>query len=89
MIKLLIILAAVSLVGCASKPQQQYQPADMTNFVANCRVAKSQIDFLQREIDAYLAYHRDVPVTLADQRYYGKLKNNIWALRSTCPAKYL
>lgn len=89
MLKHLIIFGTVILVGCASQPKPKYQPADMTNFIANCRVAKTQIDFLQRQIDAYVAYHQTVPPTVEDQRYYGKLKNNIWSLRSTCAAKYL
>lgn len=88
MLKQLIILCTVALVGCASQPVPTYQRADMTNFVANCRVAKIQIDSLQKEIDAYLAYHRTVTPTLEDRRYYSKLKNNIWSLRS-CPQKYL
>lgn len=89
MLKQLVIVGTVLLVGCASQPTPTYQKADMTNFIANCRVAKTQIDFLQKQIDAYVAYHQKVPPTLEDQRYYGKLKNNIWSLRSTCPAKYL
>ena len=79
----------VILVGCASQQQKKYQPVDMTNFIANCSQARSQADFLQKEIDAYLEYHKTVPVTLEDQRYFGKLKNNLWSLRSTCPQKFL
>ena len=89
MLKQLILLGIVVLVGCASQPAKPYYPADMNNFIANCRQAKSQFDFLQQEIDAYLEYHRTVPVTLEDQRYFGKLKNNLWSLRSTCPQKFL
>jgi uncharacterized lipoprotein YmbA len=89
MIKKIIIIGAVILTGCTTQPKQTYYPADMTNFIANCRQAHAQIDFLQREIDAYLAYHQTVPVTLEDQRYFGRLKNNIWSLRSTCNARYL
>lgn len=89
MIKHLIILGVLIVSGCATRPEQAYRPADMTNFVANCQQARSQIDFLQREIDAYLAYHKTVPVTLEDQRYFGKLKNNLWSLRSSCPQKFL
>lgn len=89
MIKYLVPTVIIALVGCVSQTEKPYYPADMTNFVANCRQAKSQIDSLQREIDAYLAYHRTVPVTLEDQRYFGRLKNNIWSLRSTCDPRYL
>jgi hypothetical protein len=52
-------------------------------------VAKIQIDSLQKQIDAYQAYHQTVTPTLEDRRYYGKLKNNLWSLRSTCDPKYL
>lgn len=89
MLKPLVILGIVGLVGCAGQPKPAYQPADMTNFVANCKVAKIQIDFLQKQIDAYLTYHQTVPPTLEDRRYYGRLKNNLWSLRSTCDPKYL
>jgi uncharacterized lipoprotein YmbA len=89
MLKTLIIFGAIVLVGCASQPKQEYYPADMKNFVANCGQAKSQIDFLTQKIDEYIQYHQTVPPTLEDRRYYGKLKNNIWSLRSTCPAKFL
>lgn len=89
MLKHAIIIGLVFVSGCASQPKQTYYPADMTNFIANCQQAKSQIDFLQREIDAYLEYHKTAPITLEDQRYMGKLKNNLWSLRSSCPQKFL
>lgn len=89
MFKSLILVSGIFLIGCAGQPAKPYYPADMKNFVANCQQAKSQIDFLQREIDDYLEYHRTVPVTLEDQRYFGKLKNNIWSLRSSCSQKFL
>jgi len=83
------MIGTVALVGCASQPAPTFQQANMTNFVANCRVAKTQIDFLNQRINEYQDYFRNHTPTLEDQRYYGKLKNNIWSLRSTCPAKYL
>lgn len=89
MLKPLVILGAVVLVGCASQPAPTYQRVDMTNFVANCRVAKIQIDSLQKQIDEYNEYHRTNTPTLEDRRYYGRLKNNLWSLRSTCDPKYL
>ena len=89
MLKQLVVLGVVALAGCASQPATTYQRADMTNFIANCRIAKIQIDSLQKQIDAYNAYHQKVPPTLEDRRYYGKLKNNLWSLRSTCDPKYL
>ena len=89
MIKKLIVIGAVILTGCVAQPKQAYYPTDMKNFIPNCRLARNQIDSLQREIDDYLAYHQTVPVTLEDQRHFGRLKNNIWSLRSTCDARYL
>ena len=89
MIKFLLFVTVTTLVGCAGQSQQTYQPADMRNFVMDCRLAHYQIDFLSNQIAAYQTYHATHPVTLEDQRYYGKLKNNIWALRSTCDARYL
>ena len=89
MIKFLMSVAVVALAGCASQLTQAYRPADMTNFLANCNQAKSQIDFLTQKINEYNEYHKTVPPTLEDRRYYSKLKNNLWSLRSTCPAKFL
>ena len=89
MSKLLIAIGIVALVGCASKPakyEKLYQPADMSTFVPNCRVAKAQVDQLTRYIDEYNEYHRTHPTTLEDRRYYGRLKNSIWSLRSSCSA---
>jgi conjugal transfer/entry exclusion protein len=83
------LITIAILAGCAGQPQRAYQSADLSRFVANCPQARSQIEFLNKEINAYLAYHATVPVTIEDQRYYGKLKNNIWSLRSTCNAQYL
>jgi hypothetical protein len=87
MIKQLVWLVGILLVGCATGTS--YHPADMTNFVASCQQAKSQIDFLTVKIDEYNQYHQNNPPTLEDRRYYSKLKNNLWSLRSTCSAKYL
>jgi len=86
MIKLLVLVGIIALGGCASQATKSYYPADMTNFVANCRMAKVQIDFLTQQIDEYTAYHLTQPITLEDRRYYGKLKNNLWSLRSSCSA---
>jgi uncharacterized lipoprotein YmbA len=86
MFKRLVLVGIITLGGCASQPEKPYYPADMTNFVANCRMAKVQIDFLTQQIDEYNAYHLTHPITLEDRRYYGKLKNNLWSLRSSCSA---
>ena len=86
MIKVLISSVAVVLVGCASQPEKPYYPADMKNFVANCSQARNQVDFLTQKIDEYNEYHRTRPSTLEDRRYYEKLKNNLWTLRSSCSA---
>jgi len=87
MIKQSVLLVVILLVGCAT--HTAYQPVDMTTFVASCPDAKRQIDFLTIKIDEYNQYHQTNPPTLEDRRYYSKLKNNLWSLRSTCSAKYL
>lgn len=98
MIKLLVIAGVISLVGCASQPekaQQSYRPADLTNFVAACQYANGRaaahdkIDYLNSLVNDYNEYHKTHPATLEDRRYYGKLKNYIWSMRSTCAAQYL
>ena len=89
MFKYLIPSLVVALVGCAGQPQATYRPADMKNFIPNCRDAKMQIDYLQQKINEYNAYHQTNVPTLEDRRYYGKLKNNLWSLRSSCNQKFL
>lgn len=89
MLKFSILLVGIVLVGCASQPEKSYYPADMKNFVASCHQARSQIAFLTEKIDEYNEYHRTHPITLEDRRYYEKLKNNLWSLRSSCSAKQL
>jgi hypothetical protein len=85
-VKLVVPLALVALVGCAGHPvaDSGYKPADMQNFRANCAIAQIQIDSLNRNIADYLEYFRTRKPTLEDQRYFGRLKNNIWSLRSSC-----
>ena len=87
--QVVVLLTVIFITGCASQPEKAYHPADMKNFAANCNQAKSQIDFLSQKINQYNDYHRTNPPTLEDRRYYGKLKNNLWSLRSTCPQKFL
>ena len=88
MFKLSIIFVGILLIGCAGQPKQ-YQPADMKNFIASCKDARFQVDYLNVKINEYLEYHRNNPPTLEDRRYYEKLKNNLWSLRASCSAKQL
>jgi hypothetical protein len=85
-VKLLVPLALTALMGCASPPvaDSGYKPADMQTFSPNCAIAQIQIDSLNRNINDYLEYFRTRKPTLEDQRYFGRLKNNIWSLRSSC-----
>jgi hypothetical protein len=89
MFKYLILAGIVTLVGCASQPAKTYYPPDMKNFVANCNMARSQIDYLTREINDYNEYFKNTPTTLEDRRAYGRMKNALWSLRSSCSAKQL
>ena len=34
----------------------------------------------------YNEYYKDRPTTLEDRRAYGRMKNAVWALRSSCSA---
>ena len=79
----------MSIVGCASQPEKTYYPPNMTNFVASCNHARTQIDYLTKEIDEYNEYHKNHPITLEDRRAYGRMKNALWSLRSSCSAKQL
>jgi len=89
MINALVLVGVIVLGGCASQPEKPYYPADMKTFVASCQQAKNQIPFLIQKIDEYHEYHRTHPITLEDRRYFEKLKNNLWSLRSSCSAKQL
>ena len=87
MLKHLIVFGTVVLVGCASQPEGKYYPPDMTNFIASCAHARSQIDYLTQEINNYNDYYKDRPTALEDRRTYGRMKNALWSLRSSCSAK--
>ena len=89
MLKTLIIIGTITLVGCATQPEKTYYPPDMRNFVASCNHARTQIDYLTKEINNYNEYYKDRPTTLEDRRAYGHMKNALWSLRSSCSAKQL
>ena len=89
MLKHLISLSVVALVGCATQPEKTYYPPDMKNFIASCAQARNQIDYLTKEINDYNEYYKDRPTTLEDRRVYGRMKNALWSLRSSCSAKQL
>lgn len=81
-----LFLVAFGLVGCATQTPQTFDRSDMAGFKLDCGQAKSQVAYLQTRIDAYNVYFQSRPTTLEDRRYYGKLKNSIWSLRSSCSA---
>lgn len=79
--KYLVILLLIT--GCATQtkvPVTNTARLDMTTFAADCRYASYQMTQLQTALSEY-----DQTQT-KDYAYYQKLKNNIWALRSTCSA---
>ena len=84
LIKLSVV--SVILVGCASKPAQPFTFTDLDNWQNDCGQAKRQSEYLQRRLDAYREYYKDHPTTTQSQKYIGKLKNNLWSLRSSCSA---
>ena len=87
-IKNLIKFVAIGMVmaGCATKPTATIDYSDMVGFKTDCSRAQQQIDYLQSRINTYLDSLKDRTPTLEDQRYMGKLKNNLWSLRSSCSA---
>jgi uncharacterized lipoprotein YmbA len=87
MFKYLVLVGIVTLAGCASQPENKYYTPDMTNFVASCKHARTQIDYLTKEINDYTEYFKNKPTTLEDRRAYGRMKNALWSLRSSCSAK--
>jgi uncharacterized lipoprotein YmbA len=53
MIKLLVLVGIIALGGCASQATKSYYPPDMTNFTTSCKHARTQIDYLNKEIIDY------------------------------------
>lgn len=84
LIKLSVI--SILLVGCATQPTQTFVLTDLDNWQNDCGQAKRQSEYLQRRLDAYREYYKDHPTTPQSQKYIGKLKNNLWSLRSSCSA---
>jgi hypothetical protein len=84
--RVIFFLAVIFMVGCATQPEKTYYPPDMKNFVASCKHAQTQIDYLTKEINDYNEYYKDRPTNLEDRRAYGRMKNAVWALRSSCSA---
>jgi hypothetical protein len=84
----LIKFAIVStvLVGCATRPAQPFTFTDLDNWQNDCGQAKRQSEYLQQRLDSYREYFKDHPITAQSQKYVGKLKNNLWSLRSSCSA---
>ena len=82
--KKLFFICVIALSGCATQALQEFDRSDMQNFKPDCSQAKSQVAYLQTRIEAYNAHFQSRPITLEDRRYYSKLKNSIWSLRSSC-----
>lgn len=80
------VAVGIILTGCATQPAATIDYSDMVGFKNDCGRAQQQVDYLQSRINAYRDYIKDRTPTLEDQRYMGKLKNNLWSLRSSCSA---
>jgi hypothetical protein len=70
----------VFIGGCTSTTGSFRPEIDMTTFQADCRWASYQMSQLESELARYQTTRADQP------DYYQQLKNNIWAIRSTCRA---
>jgi len=89
MIKTLVLVGVIALSGCATrtpppKPEVPLPYHVMDNFKADCLHGETQRKFLEDKIEEYEFYHKDRPYTDVDRRYYIKLKNALWGLRSAC-----
>lgn len=82
----ILLLSFILLTGCATQPAQPFDRSDMINFKTDCGRARQQTDYLQSRITEFHNYFQNRPTTLEDRRYYSKLKNNLWSLRSSCSA---
>jgi hypothetical protein len=85
-VKYLFPAIAIVLVGCATRPAATFDRGDMVGWQNDCGRARQQVEYLQNRVNAYREYFKDHPITIEDQRYMGKLKNNLWSLRSSCSA---
>jgi predicted translin family RNA/ssDNA-binding protein len=81
-----LIAVSIMLVGCATKSAQPFAFTDLDNWQNDCGQAKRQVEYLQQRLDSYREYFKDHPITTQSQKYVGKLKNNLWSLRSSCSA---
>jgi hypothetical protein len=79
-------IVSIVLVGCATRPAQPFTLTDLDNWQNDCGQAKRQSEYLQQRLDSYREYYKDHPITPQSQKYLGKLKNNLWSLRSSCSA---
>jgi uncharacterized lipoprotein YmbA len=85
MIKALVIVGAIVLSGCASQTTQQgYDISDYNTFKIDCSRAREQAEYLQSKITGFHEYFRNRSTTLDERKYYTRLKNNLWSLRSSC-----
>ena len=83
----ILLLTILVLAGCATQPASQpFDRSDMNNFKMDCGRARQQVDYLQSRITAFHDHFKNSPTTLEDRRYYTKLKNSLWSLRSSCSA---
>jgi hypothetical protein len=88
--RLIYICVLIMMTGCAVKlAPTDFDRSDMAHFQPSCTQAQSQVDYLQGRIRAYHDYFKSRPITVDDRKYYTKLKNNFWALRSSCSALQL
>ena len=67
------------LVGCTTPPVTRPR-LDMATFQADCRWAAYQLTQLELSLEDY------TQAKMNDYSYYQSLKNNIWAIKSTCRA---
>ena len=81
-----LVAVSIMLVSCATKPAPTFTRTDLDGWKNDCGRARQQAEYLQNRINAYREYFKDHPITIEDQRYMGKLKNNLWSLRSSCSA---
>ena len=72
------LLLTLVLVGCTTPVTKSR--LDMSAFQADCRYASFQLRELELSLDDY------TQAKIINYPYYQQLKNNIWAIRSTCLA---
>lgn len=83
--KFLCVIMALTVVGCASQPTSTgFDKSDYDTMRPDCGQARNQAAYYESRIKEFHEYFRNRTPSVDDRKYYTRLKNNLWSLRSSC-----